>query len=1157
MKKILLPLLALFVAAAAKAQTPPVFSTTDAPVYYYVQFNKGSACLADQGLDKSVMTATKSNVDAQKWAFIGTQDDFVMLCKTGRYLSFSGSRFTTSSTGVSMRMVATSNASASGCWELQRTTTTKSMNQEGGTGAGHYLCEWSASDPNNPLTFVAAQAIPPVFSTTENEQWYFLQFCISKQTLQDNGIGENVSFGEADPNDGQMWKLIGSQTNFQLVSKAGHYAVISGSGNSARLKTSASPDASGFSLVETGNTTYAPNWEISWNGSNGGKNSLNRWGGGEITPFEIGLWSANDNNNPIFFTDPSTMTYADFCVEGATGYVPEHPQTLWYTQPATLTSSANKWMEYSLPIGNGQLGASLFGGVQKDEVQFNEKTVWTGKNALSSYGGGGYGNYQNFGSFYAEDISEGVFSYGSSRPASNYVRQLDLSNATATVSYSDADGVNYTRQYIASNPAQAIIVHYTASQPGKISLRFSMTSGVSGSPTTTYTTTGEAYFQKKLDLVTCRARLKVLPTGGTLEKTDNGIEVRDADEITVILVGGTDFDAASSTYISNTSKLTSRLKEISQAAEEKGWENLYAEHVSDYQTYFGRVNLQLGNAANTMPTDQLVDTYSKTGASSSTANTLMLEQLYFDYGRYLEISSSRGVALPSNLQGIWNNNPTPPWNSDIHANINVQMNYWPAEPTNLSEMHMPFLDYIINMAVNHKEWQNYAKRSGQTVGWTFYTENNIFGGGSPWSDNYTIANAWYATHLWQHYRYTIDRDFLMRAFPALWSCSQYWMERMVKASDGTYECPNEYSPEHGPQSQNATAHSQQLVMELFQNTLEAAEILGADAGLTADDLTRLNDYLEHSDKGLGIETYTGVWGNPQNGVYSGTEILREWKYSTYNVGENNHRHQSHLMCLYPYAQVTPESPYFNAAVNSLRLRSDNSTGWSMGWRINLWARAQDGDHAHVLLHSALKHSTSYGTDQSRGGIYYNLYDSHAPFQIDGNFGACAGIAEMLMQSADGKIHLLPALPSVWKSGSVTGLKAVGGFVVSITWDKGLPVRAEIENPLGQTGKTVYGEYEIDVNPMAGSLTVIDFDSHGVPTSIKNPRQEQGAAFFIKGRTVSLNGSGTSPVRIYDLQGRTLATLRSGSFRIPKAAGNVVIIEASSSNGCPQRYKVAL
>ncbi|MBR1732562.1 MAG: glycoside hydrolase N-terminal domain-containing protein [Alloprevotella sp.] len=268
---------------------------------------------------------------------------------------------------------------------------------------------------------VAGQALP-TFSTADSPVYYFLQFCISGQTLEDRGAGRGVVFGDADPEDGQLWMLVGTPRNFQLVSKAGNYAYIDGASasassasNNARLKTRATPDDRGFSLSETGNATYAGNWEVQWNGSNGGRNSLNRWGGGELSASEVGLWNADDANNPIRFVVPDDMAYADYQVEGAAGYVPEHLETLWYTQPATLTSAANKWMEYSLPLGNGQLGASLFGGVYRDEILFNEKTVWTGRNALSSYGGGGYGCYQYFGTVFAEDLS-GAFSFGSARP---------------------------------------------------------------------------------------------------------------------------------------------------------------------------------------------------------------------------------------------------------------------------------------------------------------------------------------------------------------------------------------------------------------------------------------------------------------------------------------------------------------------------------------------------------------------------------------------------------------------------------------------------------------------------------------------------------------------------------------------------------------------
>ena len=728
----------------------------------------------------------------------------------------------------------------------------------------------------------------------------------------------------------------------------------------------------------------------------------------------------------------TTATAAD--IRGNADYRPQQPLTLWYTQPATGTGDV--WMEYSLPIGNGQLGASLFGGVQTDHVLFNEKTVWSGKNELSPGGGGGYGKYEYFGSIYAEQTGDDA------ADATDYVRSLDLVSGVGTVSFTQR-GTQFSRQYIASNPAQAIAIHYTASKKGAINLRFTLKSGIDGA-TTTYDGTTAA-FGGKLDLVSYHAQMQVLPTGGQVSTTADGISVTGADDVLVILAGGTDYDIHSATYIRDTEKLAQHIAARVKSAAAKGWDTLLSEHTADFSHYMQRVDLQLAGAANTMPTDRLVDAYQhdKDGTRPS---TLMLEQLYFQYGRYLEVASSRGVDLPSNLQGIWNAHKRPAWNADIHANINVQMNYWPAEPTNLSEMHLPYLNYIISEVTEHDEW---SRQSTQSKGWELYTENNIFGGGSPWSKNYVIANAWYCTHLWQHYRYTLDKAFLERAFTPMWTCAQYWMERMEKAADGSYEAPREFSPEQGPQEENATAHAQQLVMELLLNVRAAADVLGKKSGLTKAQLDSLDDYLRLTDTGLRCEPYTGAWGSPHYGISTGDSILREWKYSPYTAGYDGHRHQSHLMALYPFAQITPASPYFRAAVNSLQLRSDASTGWSMGWRICLWARAQDGNHAHTILHNALRHARSYGTDESKGGIYYNLFDSHAPFQIDGNFGATAGIAEMLMQSATDTISILPALPDVWHEGHVTGLKAVGNFTVGITWDKGSATQVTVKSESGQ------------------------------------------------------------------------------------------------------------
>ena len=365
-------------------------------------------------------------------------------------------------------------------------------------------------------------------------------------------------------------------------------------------------------------------------------------------------------------------------------------------------------------------------------------------------------------------------------------------------------------------------------------------------------------------------------------------------------------------------------------------------------------------------------------------------------------------------------------------------------------------------------------------------------------------------------------------FPAMWSCAQYWAERLVLAKDGTYECPKEYSPEHGPGSENATAHSQQLCRELFENTLEAVEILGIEPDY--EWLTKIQDRYEKLDLGLAIEKYTGNWGTSV--LNSNTDILREWKYTGYTAGENGHRHQSHLMCLYPFNQVYPGSEYFDAAVNSLKLRGDNSTGWSMGWRINLWARAQDGDHARTLLRNALKHSTSYGTDQSRGGIYYNLFDSHAPFQIDGNFGACAGIAEMLMQSATGTISILPALPSAWSQGKVTGLKAVGDFTVDIEWKSGKASVVSILNNQGQPLRVklsadALAEAVFTVNGAQVETTLMDDGSVLVPSE-----QAGDNVIIVVGKETGI-AQAASTVNAsdvaYDLSGRQTCPNQKGIF----------------------------
>ena len=355
--------------------------------------------------------------------------------------------------------------------------------------------------------------------------------------------------------------------------------------------------------------------------------------------------------------------------------------------------------------------------------------------------------------------------------------------------------------------------------------------------------------------------------------------------------------------------------------------------------------------------------------------------------------------------------------------------------------------------------------------------------------------------------------------------------------DGTYVAPDEFSAEqHGNEKEDGTAHAQQMISYLFQNLSEAIEILGAnELGLSQADLDKLALYLEKTDKGLHTETYDGAWGNPFNGVKTGDILLREWKYSPYSVGERGHRHISHLMALFPMDQITPESEYFTPAVNALKHRGDAATGWSMGWKVNLWARAQDGDHAHIIIKNALKHSTTYGTDQGQGGIYYNLFDSHAPFQIDGNFGVCSGIAEMLMQSAHGYINILPALPAVWEAqGNVTGMKAMGNFTVDFKWAGGQCQKVVI---VSNAGAELRVRCDRGAKTLAAAMVVVDdeqisieTDEHGIAT-IPCKKGSVVVIDFIDGAGIEASKAENKSSKIYTVDGREVTKMQPNTIYI--------------------------
>jgi len=858
----------------------------------------------------------------------------------------------------------------------------------------------------------------------------------------------------------------------------------------------------------------------------------------------LALWNnsaaaGDDTGSKFYFDEVDYNSYPDVYVHeisnitGVTNFTPKNPNTLWYTTSAEAAGVSYPWMEYALPLGNGELGCMVFGGVAHEELQFNEKTLWSGP---ANVVGAGSGNrtFMNFGSLIIANndasITEGV---------TDYVRYLDIEEGVAGVEFKNANGTKQVRKYFSSAPDQVIAGQYKSEGNDKLNLSFTLEPGTGINASSVTYENGTASFTGAMT-VKYAARLHVVADdNAVITTTNNGISVKNATEVTFYLKGATNFNGdmnVLNNYFTSetTTDINNNVKKVIESAAAKGFAAVEKAHVEDFTAITKRMTFDLGLTTPTVDTKSLVDKYypNNSGANSKANDHLFLEQLYFHYGRYLAISSNRKpIAAPNNLQGIWNDRGADsPWNSDIHTNINIQMNYWPTEITNLPDLHKPFVNFIIRGA-RSEGWKNVGQKYNNGYGWSVLTESSLYNSMSTWGDNYLVANVWYTSHLWTHYRYTQDKEFLKKAFPVMWSCAEFWFHRLIKdrrVNDGTYVAPNEYSAEQPLQSEDGTAHAQQMISYLFGNIREAIDILGADElGLTAADIEKLDLYLKNTDKGLHTETYDGAWGNPFNGVSKGQPLLREWKYSSYSAGERNHRHISHLMALFPLDQITPESEFFTPAVNSLKHRGDAATGWSMGWKVNLWARAQDGDHAHLIIKNALKHSTSYGTDQGAGGIYYNLFDSHAPFQIDGNFGVCSGMAEMLLQSAHGYINILPALPAVWaKTGKVTGMKAIGNFTVDFNWTDGKCQYAKIVSNAGaplrvrcKVGANNISEAKFIVEGKEVAVTV---DSNGIAT-VPCAKGETVEVFFgeIPVAIGTINNENVEDKTMYDLSGRKL------------------------------------